>query len=276
MKAVYALLVTVLVVVATAPAAASVSTASSASTAESTEQIEPDGESELGDNVTAFVQSTTAETQGVVANEKWEAEFERSGDQRAVERRIDRLEAELVELRDRREALAAAAENGSIPEPIYYGRLGQLDGELSALATSIDATEAAADRVGANASRLSTLRAETRETHASIAGPGETVGPSEQAPNRANGTGNTDGTSESRQLVDTAVGTAVDGPETPTDDSEALGHGAEDGGDAEDATRTERNDEQRRSPGGETSPVDSTARVDGEALGKEDVRSLDS
>ncbi|WP_224334803.1 hypothetical protein [Haloprofundus halobius] len=278
MKAVYALLVAVFVVVATVPGAAS------ASDVETREQIEDDGRSELGDNVTSFVHSTTAETRGVVANEKWEAGFERNGDKRAVERRIDRLEVELVDLRERRDALDAAAENDTLSESQYYGRLGELDGELSALTVSIDATEAAAERVDANASRLSSLRSETRETHADLAGPGQHAGPPEELPGRANGSDNADDSSEGRELTDpTAAETSGDPvPEAPGEDPATLGDAVgDDDAESDDDEPGDGVDEpgdglEGESPDDERPPDVSTTRVDGEALGKEDVRSAES
>ncbi|WP_224268463.1 hypothetical protein [Haloprofundus salinisoli] len=264
MKAVYVLLVAVFVVVSSVPAAASVSTPS---TADSSSQVDTD-ESRLGDDVTTFVQSTAAETRGVVANEKWEAEFDRNGDRAAVERRIDRLEAELADLRQRRDALAAAAENDTISGPQYHGRLGELDGELSALAVSIDATEQAAERVGANTSRLSTLRTETRETHANVAGPTATTAPLGAPSNRANSTDEGDGSAESSRFVRTSVGPAGEGAD------------AFDGAGGGEDTPTD-SDHRETNGGGDESPVERKFTADvtqpnGEAPGKEDVQGLRS
>ncbi|WP_117594893.1 hypothetical protein [Haloprofundus halophilus] len=259
MKAVYALLVAVFVVVSSVPAAASVS---ATSTTDAASQVDTD-ESQLGDNVTTFVQSTAAETRGVVTNEKWEAQFERNGDRAAVNRRIDRLESDLAELRQRRDALSAAVENDTLSGPRYHGRLGELDGELSALAVSIDATERAAEQVDANTSRLSTLRTETRETHANVAGPTATT-PLGPPANRPNGTGEGDGAADSRQFVHSSVQPVGEG----ADEVDGVGDG-EDRPESPNPGQT--NGEDDGVPVERKFTTDVT-QPNGEAPGKEDVR----
>ncbi|KTG09483.1 hypothetical protein AUR64_17065 [Haloprofundus marisrubri] len=273
MKTVSALLVAVFVVVSTIPAAAA---AVPASTPDAESQVDT-SERRLGDDVTTFVQSTAAETRGVVATEKWEASFERNGDKAAVERRIDRLEVELADLRQRRAALAAAAENDSISGPQYYGRLGQLDGELSALALSIDATEAAARQVDANTSRLATLRTETRETHANVAGPAGTTPPLGTAANRANNTGGSDGTTEpddtanSLEFVHVSVESVGEDAETfDADGTEETSSGVS------DADSTDGGSDPSSESHPERGLTTETTHSSGEAPGKEDVRGLRS
>ncbi|EJN59281.1 DUF7096 domain-containing protein [Halogranum rubrum] len=120
----------------------------------------------FGLQVSSFVQSTTAETNGVVENEMWEANVNRSGRPTEVTRRVDRLDRRVTSLRDRRQSLTNEYENGTLSTLRYRAQLAQLNGELNALSAAASSTERAATRLNANPRGLSEVRSEIQRSRA--------------------------------------------------------------------------------------------------------------
>lgn len=120
----------------------------------------------LGLQLSSFVQSTAAETDGVVANEMWEANVNRTGRSAAVTRRVDRLDRRVAALRDERQQLVRAHEDGEISALRYRAQLARLNGQLNALLAAAGTTERVASRFGADAPGLTEIRTEITRSRA--------------------------------------------------------------------------------------------------------------
>lgn len=120
----------------------------------------------LGLQVSSFVQSTTAETNGVVENEMWEANVNRSGRSAEVTRRVDRLDRRVTSLRERRQSLTNEYENENLSTLRYRAQLAQLNGELNALSAAASSTERAATRFNTSPRGLSKVRTEIQRSRA--------------------------------------------------------------------------------------------------------------
>lgn len=118
----------------------------------------------FGTQLTAFMQSSAAETNDTVESGMWEAGFERADESRRdrmARSRTDELGDRLEQLRDRNRTLTERYENGSIERDEYVARASSLSGRLSALRESIDGTDRAARAAGVNETRLDALRKNT-------------------------------------------------------------------------------------------------------------------
>jgi hypothetical protein len=140
--------------------------------------------SSLGLQVSSFVQSTSAETSGVVENEMWEADVNRSPRSTTVSQRVDHLDRRVSTLREQRQNLVQSYENGSISTLRYQSQLAHLNGELNALSAAAGSTERAATRLNTDAPGLSKVQAEiersketTPPTRRTAENPGQGNGP---------------------------------------------------------------------------------------------------
>lgn len=150
----------------------------------------------LGLQVSSFVQSTSAETSGVVENEMWEADVNRSGRSKGVSQRVDHLDRRVSTLREQRQNLVQSYENGSMSTLRYQSQLARLNGQLNALSAAAGSTERAATRLDTDAPGLSEVRTEieqskqtTPPTHRSTANQGKGNGPPTDQENPGNGNG---------------------------------------------------------------------------------------
>jgi hypothetical protein len=134
--------------------------------AASTVQSANESNTSLGLELSSFVQSTAAETDGVVANEMWEANVNRTGRPAAVTRRVDQLDQRVTTLREERQQLTRAYEDGDISTLRYRARLARLNGQLNALSAAAGSTERAANRLDTDASGLAEVRTEIERSKA--------------------------------------------------------------------------------------------------------------
>ena len=131
--------------------------------------------SSFGLQVSSFVQSTSAETSGVVENEMWEADVNRSGRSKGVSQRVDHLDRRVSTLREQRQTLVQSYENGSISTLRYQSQLARLNGQLNALSAAAGSTERAATRLDTDAPGLSKVRTEIEQSK-------ETMPPTRRSP----------------------------------------------------------------------------------------------
>ncbi|MFB6308669.1 MAG: hypothetical protein ABEH35_04995 [Haloarculaceae archaeon] len=158
-----AMIVTVLVaiglgVVAAAPAAAANETNQTAN-----ETNETGG---LGVQITAFMQSSSAETTDTVESGLWEEKFEQANESeqaRLATNRTKTLEERIEELRERNETLQNQFENGSISRAKYVAEASRLEGRIAALRSSVETADRAAEKAGVNDTRLQQLREQASE-----------------------------------------------------------------------------------------------------------------
>jgi len=121
---------------------------------------------EMGAQLTAFTQSSSAAANDSVENGMWKASFERSNESeqaRLVRNRTGSLADRLDRLQAQNESLQASYENGSVPEPAYIARQSRLNARIDALQTAINDTDDAATTAGVNDSRLDRLRQNASE-----------------------------------------------------------------------------------------------------------------
>ncbi|GAB3423107.1 hypothetical protein GCM10027435_28620 [Haloparvum alkalitolerans] len=149
----------------------------------------------FGSAVSSFVQSTTAETSGEVDQGMWEARVEGNVSAEAVENRSAELADRVADLRERRAALAARYENGSLTPGEYRAKDARLRAELRSIGTAADETSAVAERSGvpeAAAARAKEVAAAASEASGRPATPGG--GPPDGVPGEgANRSGNGSG-----------------------------------------------------------------------------------
>ena len=115
----------------------------------------------FGTRLTAFMQSSAAETNDTVDSGMWEAAFERANESkraRMAHRRTDSLDAKLERLRARNRTLTERYENGSLNRTVYVARASALSGRIAAFRSGIDSTERVARGSGINETRLDELR----------------------------------------------------------------------------------------------------------------------
>lgn len=118
----------------------------------------------LGATVSAFMQASAAETRGAVDNRMFSAAFNRTADEqakarlvtgrtKALEMRLDRLQAE-------RAALLNGSDELTVAERAKAARLAA---RIESLQRAINQTDTAAERAGVNSTRLDTLRQNANE-----------------------------------------------------------------------------------------------------------------
>jgi len=185
----YAVLLVVCAVVGAAvglPAAAAQETATPTET--------NDSDADLGTQLTAFTQASSAAANDSVENGMWQAGFEQSNASeraRLVTDRTGGLEARLERLRAENETVQQQYENGTISEQAYVARQSRLDARIGALRTAVNDTDAAAAEAGVNDSRLERLKQNaSRLSGPQVAGiaRGLAGGPTKMPPQAANRT----------------------------------------------------------------------------------------
>jgi hypothetical protein len=134
--------------------------------AQETGENDSANDSALGADISSFMQSSMAETDGAVETGMWSAAFNgtenQSVRQRLVERQTNELRARLAELREEKEELMAERETGNVSETAYKARVSRLAGRINALESSINATSSKAREAGTGVEELSNLRTETK------------------------------------------------------------------------------------------------------------------
>ena len=116
----------------------------------------------LGADISAFMQSSSAEIGGAVESGMWTAAFNgttnRSVKVRLVQRRTKELQQELRDLRQRRNELVEQREAEAISEVRYRAKMSHLLGRINALQEGIDTTAPRARQVGVEVSQLRSMR----------------------------------------------------------------------------------------------------------------------
>lgn len=115
----------------------------------------------FGATISSFMQSSAAETQGSVENEMWSAEFEDASSERqeqmvqsrsgALERKVDRLEAERSELLN-------GSDDGLTPKERV--KAARLAARIESLNDAIEDTQNAAKATGVDLQQLDKIRTE--------------------------------------------------------------------------------------------------------------------
>ncbi|WP_225335062.1 hypothetical protein [Halomicrobium urmianum] len=137
-----------------------------AATAQETTTPSEVGESAgLGDELTAFMQSSAAEANDSVESGMWRSAFESADESeraRLATNRTERLADRLERLRERNRTLTARYENGSIDRSAYLAQVSQLSGRMAALRSSVNDTDQAAEAAGVDPPGLERLRSDAR------------------------------------------------------------------------------------------------------------------
>ena len=146
---------------------------------------------ELGTQLTAFLQSSSAAANDSVDNGMWKANFERApAAQRGevVAKRAGTLDSRLDRLQAKNESLQERYENGSISEQAYVAQQSRLAARIDGLKTAVADTDTAARQAGVDDDRLDRLLQSTSE----LKGPeiaeiarGLAGGPASDAPGRS-------------------------------------------------------------------------------------------
>lgn len=123
----------------------------------------PEGEGGCGATISAFMQSSAAETAGSVENRMWMATFNRSeadrraqlvrSRSRALEQRVERLQAERAELLNESDGDVTSRERA---------KAARLAARIETLNEAINHTEHAATVAGVDAAKLDQLRTQAR------------------------------------------------------------------------------------------------------------------
>lgn len=172
----------------------------------------------FGQQVTSFVQSTSAETDGAVEQGMWESRVAEDATPEAIDERGTRLEERLAAAQTEQERLRAARENGSISQMEYASRMAQVNGEIRSIAAAADDTAAVAKDRGANTESIEAVRRSAREKSGSpVDVPG--VPPTDEPTERGNGPSST--ADDTPANGPAANNTPANG--TPADDAPANG-----------------------------------------------------
>lgn len=126
---------------------------------------EEESASSMGEEMGAFMQSSTAEADGSIDRGMFESSLEEADNpDQAVRERITALEQEYEQLAEQSATLEG---NSTLPEPARRAQLTRLAVQLDSLDTSINETEEHARAVGVDTARLDQLRQNASE----LAGP---------------------------------------------------------------------------------------------------------
>lgn len=118
----------------------------------------------FGTQISAFMQASSADTNGSVDSGMWQARFNASNDSRktrVVTHRIDKLDRRLTRLEAELSTLEATHENGT-RDVAYMARASRLTAKIDSLQRAINDTDDAATSVGVNTTRLDRLRTHAR------------------------------------------------------------------------------------------------------------------
>lgn len=132
----------------------------------------------LGAELSAFVSSTGAATEGTVEREMSSASLNRSADPRAVEARVTTLATRYERLRADRRALERARENGSVTLIEYRARRAALAARAESLGDSVAAVTPTARRHGVANESLKALQRRLPTERTTRANPTGNAGPS--------------------------------------------------------------------------------------------------
>lgn len=188
--------------------------------------VESGNDTDMGQQVSSFMQSSAGETSESVESGMWDVAVENAtgdGEQEVVESRIGDIRDRLESLEQRKQVLKEARENGSIDERTYRAKMSRLVGEMAALNRSIDRADRNARAAGVNGSSVDELR----EMAGQVAGPeltavaeGMAGGPAEDLPGDPGPPDEADGPTECPpdQQDDECSDEGNDSEDSPPDD----------------------------------------------------------
>lgn len=114
----------------------------------------------VGAQLSSFMQTSATNATSEVEDGMFEAEYERADNKSAVvENRTDRIERQIEQLRERKQALGER--EGELNEVAYTARMSRIVGEIESLERQINGTAAKAERVDAD--RFDRMRANVSE-----------------------------------------------------------------------------------------------------------------
>lgn len=118
-------------------------------------------ENTTGVQLTAYMQTTAAETNASVETGMWAADINSSANpDNKIRQQATSLEQRLENLRNRTKALKRLRANGSLPPVVYNARAAVVQAQIAGLEQAINATAQAAERFGVNVTRLDELRSQ--------------------------------------------------------------------------------------------------------------------
>lgn len=122
--------------------------------------------STLGAEISSFMQVSTSQAEGSVDTGLWVARFNqtknKSAQQALVRHRVDDMQKQLSDLRDRKQTLVTKYKNDRISQLRYQSEMSKLVGEISSLQHSIAATHPRAVTVGAQVNELNKLNKQSK------------------------------------------------------------------------------------------------------------------
>jgi len=112
----------------------------------------------VGAQMSSFMQTSATNATSEVESGMFEAEYERADNKSTVvEKRADRIERQIEQLRERKQALAER--EGELNEVAYTARMSRIVGEIESLERQINGTAAKAEREGVDVDRFDRMRA---------------------------------------------------------------------------------------------------------------------
>jgi len=116
----------------------------------------------VGAQMSSFMQTSATNATSEVESGMFEAEYERADNKSAVvEKRADRIERQIAQLRERKQALAER--EGELNDVAYTARMSRIVGEIESLERQINGTAAKAERAGVDSERFDRMRANVSE-----------------------------------------------------------------------------------------------------------------
>ncbi|WP_266078763.1 DUF7096 domain-containing protein [Haladaptatus caseinilyticus] len=188
----------------TAAAPSSTEPANVSPNAFQTDQNTTSSNSTLGAEISSFMQVSTSQTKGTVDTGLWVARFNntenRSARQSLVRHQVADLETELEDVRQRKQALVEARNNGEISTLRYQARMSEIVGEIRSLENAINETKPRAEKVGVGNRKLRNMSEQTKTVGGpeisevarslrSVSVPGENANNSTNTPGVGNGNG---------------------------------------------------------------------------------------
>lgn len=201
----------------------------------------------VGAQMSSFMQTSATNATSEVEGGMFEAEYERADNKSAVvEKRADRIERQIAQLRERKQDLAER--EGELNEVAYTARMSRIVGEIESLERQINGTAAKAEREGVDADRFDRMRANVSELRGPKVqaaadaipgrGPPADRGQNDRGPANDRGQAGDQGQPDDRGGQPNATGSETEVPGTGTQDqstsdnaSTGDGAGADDGGD---------------------------------------------
>ncbi|WP_256393335.1 DUF7096 domain-containing protein [Natronoarchaeum rubrum] len=120
------------------------------------------GEPSVGVQISSFMQTSTTNATSEVESGMFEAEYKRANNRTAVvEKRANRIERQIAQLRDRKQDLAER--EGELNEVAYTAQMSRIVSEIGSLERQINGTAAKADDVGIDAEQFDRMRANVSE-----------------------------------------------------------------------------------------------------------------